>query len=79
MNTRCKHTKPDSHFCCGSLAFNLHQEGIDQGQLCDRHYWQVKAALAVDALKAALPLITKHGPVELVLQCGAAVAAQAGR
>lgn len=26
---------------CGSHAFNLRAEGIDQGELCDRHYWQV--------------------------------------
>lgn len=29
---------------CGSFALNLHQEGIDQGALCDRHYWQDQAA-----------------------------------
>lgn len=25
---------------CGSYAFNLHQEGVDQGELCDTHYWE---------------------------------------
>ncbi len=25
---------------CGSYAFNLHQDGIDQVDLCDVHYWQ---------------------------------------
>jgi len=25
---------------CMSYAFNLHQDGIDQGDFCDRHYWQ---------------------------------------
>jgi len=35
---RCKF-KEGTHNC-GSYAFNLHQEGIDQGKYCDRHYWQ---------------------------------------
>lgn len=34
MNERCK---------CGSYAFNLYKDGIDQGSLCDVHYWQTKA------------------------------------
>lgn len=25
---------------CGSMAFNLHQDDIDQGALCDVHYWE---------------------------------------
>ena len=28
---------------CGSHAFNLCAEGIDQGGFCDVHYWQTKA------------------------------------
>jgi hypothetical protein len=28
---------------CGSHAFNLHAEEIDQGGLCDVHYWQGRA------------------------------------
>ena len=28
---------------CGSHAFNLYAEGIDQGGLCDVHYWQGRA------------------------------------
>lgn len=28
---------------CGSLAFNLQSEGIEQGDLCDVHYWQNRA------------------------------------
>ena len=39
--TRCKHSN-DGKYACGSYAFNLEKEGIDQGALCDRHYWQVK-------------------------------------
>ena len=28
---------------CGSHAFNLHADGIDQGEFCDVHYWQGRA------------------------------------
>jgi hypothetical protein len=28
---------------CGSYAFNLHKDNIDQGSLCDVHYWQGRA------------------------------------
>jgi len=28
---------------CGSHAFNLYMENIDQGDLCDVHYWQDRA------------------------------------
>jgi hypothetical protein len=28
---------------CGSYAFNLYAEGIDQGGFCDVHYWQDRA------------------------------------
>lgn len=28
---------------CGSHAFNLYAEGIDQGDLCDAHYWRDRA------------------------------------
>ncbi len=27
---------------CGSFAFNLHRRGIDQGELCDAHYFESK-------------------------------------
>ena len=27
---------------CGSYAFNLHQDDIDQGDFCDKHYWEDK-------------------------------------
>jgi len=42
MNKRCKHVKQDG-FNCGSYAFNLYMDDIDQGDLCDVHYWQAKA------------------------------------
>ena len=28
---------------CGSYAFNLYKDDIDQGGLCDVHYWQGRA------------------------------------
>ena len=31
---------------CGSYAFNLYAEGIDQGGFCDVHYWQGRAQRA---------------------------------
>ena len=42
MNERCKHIGKDGHRC-GSYAFNLYMDDIDQGELCDVHYWQAKA------------------------------------
>jgi len=42
MNERCKHIKKDG-YKCGSYAFNLYKDDIDQGELCDVHYWQTKA------------------------------------
>jgi hypothetical protein len=42
MSERCKHIEK-SGFNCGSYAFNLYKDGIDQGNLCDVHYWQAKA------------------------------------
>jgi hypothetical protein len=43
MTERCKHIKKDGFHTCGSYAFNLYKEDIDQGDLCDVHYWQNKA------------------------------------
>jgi len=42
MDKRCKHVRQDG-FNCGSYAFNLYKDDIDQGDLCDVHYWQAKA------------------------------------
>jgi hypothetical protein len=42
MNKRCKHVRQDG-FNCGSYAFNLYMDDIDQSDLCDVHYWQAKA------------------------------------
>jgi hypothetical protein len=43
MTQRCKQIQKDGFHTCGSYAFNLWSEGIDQGDLCDVHYWQQKA------------------------------------
>jgi hypothetical protein len=42
MSKRCKHIKQNG-FNCGSHAFNLYMDDIDQDDLCDVHYWQAKA------------------------------------
>ena len=44
MNERC--TFQQGKFNCGSYAFNLYKEGIEQGDLCDVHYWQDQAQKA---------------------------------
>ena len=43
MTQRCKQIQKDGFHTCGSYAFNLWSAGIDQGDLCDVHYWQQKA------------------------------------
>ncbi len=45
MSERCKHVEKNG-FNCGSYAFNLYKEDIDQGSYCDRHYWQDQAQKA---------------------------------
>jgi hypothetical protein len=52
-NKQCKFRVGKYH--CGSYAFNLLFVQIDQGDYCDRHYWQdraVKAEVLVDAARA---------------------------
>jgi hypothetical protein len=54
MNEQCKFTNAKG-YRCGSYAFNLYTEQIDQGDRCDHHYWQdraVKAEALVDAARA---------------------------
>ena len=41
---RCKFKEGKWH--CGSYAFNLCKENIDQGDRCDHHYWQDRAEKA---------------------------------
>ena len=43
---------------CGSYAFNLYKEDINQGDLCDRHYWQDQAQKArADEREACIKLV----------------------
>ena len=42
--TQC--TFKQGNYNCGSYAFNLYKEDIDQGSYCDRHYWQDQAQKA---------------------------------
>ena len=44
MNKQCKFQV--SKYKCGSYAFNLYKEKIDQGDYCDHHYWQDQAIKA---------------------------------
>lgn len=45
MNKRCEY-KDGLGYRCGSYAFNLYKEKIEQGDICDRHYWQDQAMKA---------------------------------
>jgi hypothetical protein len=47
MNKRCEF-KDALGYRCGSYAFNLYKEKIDQGDRCDRHYWQDQAMKAAE-------------------------------
>jgi len=38
---------------CGSYQFNLHQKGIDQGDLCDVCYWKKRALNGEEVAKFA--------------------------
>lgn len=51
---RCQHKEADGFHVCGSYAFNLHRDGIDQGNLCDVHYWEAKYELVKVERDAAL-------------------------
>jgi len=42
--TRC--TFKQGQYNCGSYAFNLWKEDIEQGEYCDHHYWQDQATKA---------------------------------
>ena len=44
MNEQC--TFKQGLFNCGSYAFNLYKEDIEQGDYCDHHYWQDQAMKA---------------------------------
>ena len=44
MTNRC--TFKQGLFNCGSYAFNLYKENIEQGDYCDQHYWEDRAMKA---------------------------------
>ena len=44
MNNRC--TFKQGIFNCGSYAFSLYKENIEQGDYCDHHYWEDQAKKA---------------------------------
>jgi len=50
MLKQCTFAKDDG-YQCGSYAFNLRNEGIDQGDFCDTHYWQTRAEKAEAAIR----------------------------
>jgi hypothetical protein len=75
--TRC--TFRQGQYNCGSYAFNLWKEDIDQGEYCDRHYWQDQAAKArADEREACAKVCDEHlewpslGPKD----CAAAIRAR---
>ena len=52
MNKRCE-MKNALGYRCGSYAFNLYKENIEQGDYCDRHYWQDQAMKAAEQEREA--------------------------
>ena len=64
MNERC--TFKQGLFNCGSYAFNLYKEDIEQGDYCDHHYWQDQAMKAAaqereECAKVADTISDKYG------------------
>ena len=57
---------------CGSYAFNLYKENIDQGAWCDVHYWQGRAHraefLAEQLAQQQEPVMIYHG--RCTIDCG---------
>ena len=54
--TRC--TFKQGQYNCGSYAFNLWKESIEQGDYCDHHYWQDQAQKArVDEREACAKMV----------------------
>lgn len=58
---------------CGSYAFNLERDGIEQGGFCDVHYWQSRAEAAENVLALAQPVQPAEPKSKLLLEhsgCG---------
>ena len=62
MDKRCTF-KVGENWNCGSHAFNLYAEGIDQGTLCDRHYWQTKALALQEIIRKMRQNAHKAPPI----------------
>ncbi len=60
MNNRC--TFKQGLFNCGSYAFNLYKENIDQGDYCDQHYWEDQAKKAAAHEREAIAQMFEDAP-----------------
>ena len=58
MNGQCKFKV--GKYNCGSFAFNLYKENIEQGDYCDRHYWQDRAVKAAEHEREACATFVDH-------------------
>lgn len=67
---QCKHIEKDGFHECGSYAFNLRKDGIDQGDLCNVHYWQNKseAIRLASALERTPPRTSDYDNVLQVIK-----------
>jgi hypothetical protein len=74
--TRCKFKQGE--FNCGSYAFNLYKEDIDQGDYCDHHYWQDQAMKARADEREACAKVVEDTPWSnwLKADCVAAIRAR---
>jgi hypothetical protein len=67
--TRC--TFKQGQYNCGSYAFNLWKENIEQGDYCDHHYWQDQAEKArADEREACAKVCDEASDKALALQSG---------
>jgi hypothetical protein len=62
MNKQCKFKV--GKYNCASYAFNLYKEQIDQGDRCDRHYWQDQAMKAAAQEREACIKLVHEGTGE---------------
>jgi len=61
--TRC--TFKQGQYNCGSYAFNLWKEDIEQGEYCDHHYWQDQAQKArADEREACAKVADSMDPLQ---------------
>ena len=68
MTERCNFIeRKRGGFNCGSYAFNLAREGINQDGLCDTHYWQVRCEKAESQLEKFAPCEVKKPDAKAAL------------